>query len=256
MKTVQLLLFCLLVCQTTESLTDKLVNLGENVTLDCQIDVKDIYWVFQKLTDSPLLLLRTCTSNSTSSHVQDQRLKDKYSSLTQSHLFIINITIHELGIYYCAKPATTKLQISNGTRLYINESAQDQNQTESAQDQNQTESAQDQNEPEEKHQEQSCEETLEMHMILNVTSILLNFVLIIATIGLLMLKHKKPRKRRQQAQNVHPEQIEDLNNAQYSEIELPTCSRREKPIQINGTYALLQNPKPRSGSTHADIITS
>ncbi|XP_026054329.1 uncharacterized protein LOC113040221 isoform X3 [Carassius auratus] len=212
MRTVHLLLFCLLVCQTTESLTDKLVNLGGNVTLDCQIDVKDIYWVFQKLTDSPLLLLRTCTSNSTSSHVQDQRLKDKYSSLTQSHLFIINITIHELGIYYCAKPATTKLQFSNGTRLYINESAQDQN------------------EPEDKHQEQLCEETLEMHMILNVTSILLNFVLIIAIIGLLMLKLKKPRKRRQQTQNVQPEQIEDLNNAQYSEIELPSCSRRENPI--------------------------
>ncbi|XP_052446503.1 uncharacterized protein LOC127988041 isoform X5 [Carassius gibelio] len=247
MRTVQLLLFCLLVCQTTAFLTDKPVNLGGNVTLDCQIDVKDIYWVFQKLTDSPLLLLRTYTSDSTSSYIQDQRLKDKYSSLTKSRLFIINITIHELGIYYCVKPATTSLQISNGTRLYLNESAQDQNQTESAQDQN---------EPEEKHQEQSCEETLEMHMILNVTSILLNFVLIIATIGLLMLKHKKPRKRRQQAQNVHPEQIEDLNNAQYSEIELPTCSRREKPIQINGTYALLQNPKPRSGSTHADIITS
>ncbi|XP_052446499.1 uncharacterized protein LOC127988041 isoform X2 [Carassius gibelio] len=256
MRTEQLLVFCLLVCQTTAFLTDKPVNLGGNVTLDCQIDVKDIYWVFQKLTDSPLLLLRTYTSDSTSSYIQDQRLKDKYSSLTKSRLFIINITIHELGIYYCVKPATTSLQISNGTRLYINESAQDQNQTESAQDQNQTESAQDQNEPEEKHQEQSCEETLEMHMILNVTSILLNFVLIIATIGLLMLKHKKPRKRRQQAQNVHPEQIEDLNNAQYSEIELPTCSRREKPIQINGTYALLQNPKPRSGSTHADIITS
>ncbi|XP_026054326.1 uncharacterized protein LOC113040220 [Carassius auratus] len=238
MKTVQLLLFCLLVCQTTERLTDKLVNLGENVTLDCQIDVKDIYWVFQKLTDSPRLLLRTFSSESASSHVQDQRLKDKYSSLTKSRLFIINITIHELGIYYCVKSDPKQLQFSNGTRLYINESAQDQN------------------EPEEKHQEQSCEETLEMHMILNVTSILLNFVLIIATIGLLMLKLKKPRKKRQQAQNVHPEQIEDLNNAQYSEIELPTCSRREKPIQINGTYTLLQNPKPRSGSTHADIITS
>ncbi|XP_026054325.1 uncharacterized protein LOC113040217 isoform X2 [Carassius auratus] len=247
MRTVHLLLFCLLVCQTTESLTDKLVNLGENVTLDCQIDVKEIYWVFQKLTDSPRLLLRTFSSESASSHVQDQNLKDKYTSLNLSRLFIINITIHELGIYYCVKPDPKQLQFSNGTRLYINESAQDQNQTESAQDQN---------EPEEKHQIQSCEKTLESHMILNVTSILLNFVLIIATIGLLMLKRKKPRKRRQQAKNVQPEQIEDLNNAQYSEIELPTCSRRENPIQINGTYTLLQNPKPRSGSTHAEIITS
>ncbi|XP_052446509.1 uncharacterized protein LOC127988041 isoform X11 [Carassius gibelio] len=222
MRTEQLLVFCLLVCQTTAFLTDKPVNLGGNVTLDCQIDVKDIYWVFQKLTDSPLLLLRTYTSDSTSSYIQDQRLKDKYSSLTKSRLFIINITIHELGIYYCVKPATTSLQISNGTRLYINESAQDQN------------------EPEEKHQIQSCEETLEMHMILNVTSILLNFVLIIAIIGLLMLKHKKPRKRRQQAQNVHPEQIEDLNNAQFSEVEFHLFHPN------NNTFVPFQKTKTKS----------
>uniref|UniRef100_A0A8C1Z7V7 Immunoglobulin domain-containing protein n=1 Tax=Cyprinus carpio TaxID=7962 RepID=A0A8C1Z7V7_CYPCA len=227
MRTAQLLLFCLLVCQTTESLTDKLVNLGENVTLDCEIDVKEIYWVFQKPSDSPLLILRTFSSDSTSSHVQDQRLKDKYSSLTLSRLFIINITVHELGIYYCVKPGTT-LQISNGTRLYIKD----------------------------KQQEQSCEKTLELYRILTVTSILLNSVLIIAIIGLLMIKHKKPRKSRRQPQNVEPEQIEDLNTAQYSEIELPTYSRRENPIQTNGTYELLQKPELHPRSTHAEIITS
>ncbi len=106
-------------CQTTESLTDKRVNLGENVTLDCQIGVNDVYWVFQKLTDSPVLILRTFTTDSTSSFIQDQRLKDKYSSLTSSRLFISNITINELGIYYCAKRNQT-LHISDGTRLYIN----------------------------------------------------------------------------------------------------------------------------------------
>ncbi|XP_026110468.1 uncharacterized protein LOC113083700 isoform X1 [Carassius auratus] len=120
MRTVQLLLLCLLVCQTTESLTDKLVNLGANVTLDCPIDVKDIYWVFQKLTDSPLLILRTFTTQSKT----DKRLRNKYSSLTFSRLFIMNVTMNELGIYYCVKPDKT-LQISNGTRLYITEVSQD-----------------------------------------------------------------------------------------------------------------------------------
>ncbi len=107
-------------CQTTESLTDKRVNLGENVTLDCQIDVKEIYWVFQKLTDSPVLILRTFTTDFGSSFIQDQRLKDKYSTLTLSRLFISNITINELGIYYCVKRNQTTLHISDGTRLYIN----------------------------------------------------------------------------------------------------------------------------------------
>ncbi len=106
-------------CQTTESLSDKRVNLGENVTLDCQIGVREVYWVFQKLTDSPVLILRTFTTDFGSSFIQDQRLKDKYSSLTLSRLFISNITINESGIYYCVT-RNQSLQISSGTRLYIN----------------------------------------------------------------------------------------------------------------------------------------
>ncbi|XP_067252518.1 uncharacterized protein [Chanodichthys erythropterus] len=223
MRTPQLsLFFLLLVCQTTESLTDEQVNLGQNVTLDCQIDVKEIYWVFQKLTDTPALILRTFTSGTTSALIQDERFKDKYSSLTLSRLFISNVTIDELGIYYCVKSTVSGLQLSNGTRLYINF-------TESVQDQNQTENQQ---------QTQS-----EIHNFLTVTSFLLNIVLIIAIIVLLIFKLKKPTKSRQHRQNVEPEQLEDFNAAQYSEIELPTYSREENPKRINGTYMLLQKPK-------------
>jgi len=106
------------VCQTTASLRDKRVNLGENVTFDCQIDVKDIYWVFQKRTDSPVLIMRTFTSHYAASQFYEERFKVKYSSLTLSRLFISHITVDELGIYYCIK-AGTALQLSNGTRLYI-----------------------------------------------------------------------------------------------------------------------------------------
>ncbi|XP_048038685.1 uncharacterized protein LOC125263654 [Megalobrama amblycephala] len=196
MRTVQLLLFVLLVCQTTESLTDKQVNLGQNVTLDCQIDVSDVYWVFQKLTDSPVLILRTFSSGFTSSLILDERFKDKYSSLTLSRLFISNVTIDELGIYYCVKKTDSGLRLSNGTRLYITESAQDHNQTENQQ---QTQS--------------------EIHNNLTVTSFLLNIVLIIAIIVLLIFKLMKPTKSRQHRQNVEPEQLEDFNAAQFSEVE-------------------------------------
>ncbi|XP_016309358.1 uncharacterized protein LOC107663634 [Sinocyclocheilus anshuiensis] len=237
MRTVQLLLFFLLVCQTTERLTDKRVNLGQNVTLDCQIDVKDIYWVFQKRTDSPVPILRTFTSDSTSSRLKDQSLKDKYSSLTLSRLLISTVTINELGIYYCVKTGSF-LQLSDGIRLYITESIRDQNQTEYN-----------------NHTQSQGETTLKIHKILTVTSFLFNILLIIA-IGLLMLKLKKPRKSRHQPQNVETVPLEDLNTAQYSEIELPTYSRRENPIQINGTYVLLQKPKPHPRSTQAEIITS
>uniref|UniRef100_A0A8C1GYB2 Immunoglobulin domain-containing protein n=3 Tax=Cyprinus carpio TaxID=7962 RepID=A0A8C1GYB2_CYPCA len=226
MRTTQLLLFFPLVwCQTTESLTDKRVNLGGNVTLDCQIGVKEIYWIFQKLTDSPVLILRTFTSDSASSHTLDKRLKGKYSSLTLSRLFISNITSDEIGIYYCAKLNKT-LQISEGFRLYTTESAQDQNQTESN-----------------NYNQPHCKTTPNFPQILTITSLLLNTVLIIAITGLLMLKLKKPRKSRQ-PQNVEPVSHEDLNTAQYSEIELSTYSGGENPIQINSTYQLLQKPKP------------
>ncbi|KAL1251565.1 hypothetical protein QQF64_019361 [Cirrhinus molitorella] len=239
MRTAQLLLFFLLVwCQIMECLIDKRVILGTNVTLDCPIDVKEIYWFFLKLPDSPVVILRTFTSYSTSSLMEDKRLKDKYSALILSHLFISNITINELGIYYCAKTGSF-LQLSNGTRLYTTESAQDQNQTENN-----------------NHGQPQCEKTSEIHTILTAISLLVNFVLIIAIIGLLMLKLMKPRKSRQQPQNIETVTLEDLNAAQYSEIGLSAYSREENPIQINGTYVLLQKPNSNPGSTQVEVNTS
>ncbi|XDV22602.1 hypothetical protein PO909_027467 [Leuciscus waleckii] len=196
MRTAQLLLFFLLVCQTTESLRDKRVNLGENVTLECQIGVKEIYWVFQKLTDSPVLMMRTFTIDSTSAQFYDERLKDKYSSLTLSRLLINNITIDELVIYFCVKTAPT-LQLSDGTRLNITEASQDQNQTEVN-----------------NNSQSPNTQTPKTDNIMTVTSFILNIVLIIAIIGLLILQLKKPTKSRQHRLNVEPVQLEDFNAAQ------------------------------------------
>uniref|UniRef100_A0A8C1A7P7 Immunoglobulin domain-containing protein n=1 Tax=Cyprinus carpio carpio TaxID=630221 RepID=A0A8C1A7P7_CYPCA len=221
MRTAQLLLFCLLVCQNTESLTDKLVNLGENVTLDCQIDVRDIYWVFQKPSDSPLLILRTFSSDSTSSYVQDQRLKDKYSSLTLSRLFIINITFHELGIYYCAKAATT-LQISNGTRLYINEEA--------ARDHNQTEL---------KNNSQ-CQTTQQSLIVL---CFIPNIVMFLAIIGLFQIKLQACKKRHQQCQDEELEQLYSTHDEEFSEVEF----RLFHPT--NNTFLPFQKPKTKPRQT-------
>ncbi|NP_001373764.1 uncharacterized protein LOC101882843 precursor [Danio rerio] len=228
MRTVLLLLvYLLLWCQTTGSLTDKRVNLGENVTLDCQIGVKEMYWVFQKLIDSPVLILRTYSSESTAPRLLEERFRGKYSSLTYSRLFISNITIDELGIYYCLNRNNTGIQLSSGIRLNITESTKDHNQNECN-----------------KHQPQ-VDKSLETQKILTAASFLLNTVLIIAIIGLLMSKLKKPTKSRQQCQNVPLEPLEDLN-AQYSEIELPTHVSTESPHQVNGTYVLLQKPRPQT----------
>ncbi|XP_052422466.1 uncharacterized protein LOC127965820 [Carassius gibelio] len=214
MRTAQLLLFCLLVCQTTQRLIDKPVNLGENVILDCLIDVKDIYWVFQKLTDSPLLILRTFSSESTLSYLQDQRLKDKYSSLNLSRLFIINITIHELGIYYCAKPATT-LQISDGTRLYINEEA--------AREQNQTELRNN-------LQYQNTQQSLIVLCFIPI------IVMFLAIIGLFQIKLQAFKKRHQQYQDEELEYLYSTNDEQFSEVEFHPN---------NNTFVPFQKPKTK-----------
>ncbi|KAK2906795.1 hypothetical protein Q8A67_005780 [Cirrhinus molitorella] len=239
MRTAQHLLFFLLVwCQTTASLNDTLVNFGENVTLDCPIDKRDIYWVFQKPTDSPVVILRSFTTDFASSFFYNDRLKEKFSLEKYSRLCISNLTFNELGIYYCVKTGNS-LQLSNGTRLYTIESAQEQNQTEYN-----------------NHEQPQCEKTPEIHNILNVTSLLLNIVLIIAILGMVMLKLKMPRKSRQQTLNVETVPLEDLNAAQYSEIGLSTYSREENPIQINGTYVLLQKPNSNPGSTQVEVNTS
>ncbi|KAK7126636.1 hypothetical protein R3I94_017969 [Phoxinus phoxinus] len=196
MRTAQLLLFFLLVCQTTESLRDERVNLGENVTLDCQIDVKNIYWVFQKLTDPPVVMMRTFTSHSTTAQFNYARFKDKYSSLTLSRLFISNITIDELGIYYCIKTGPT-LQLSDGTRLYITEDVQDHNQTEV-------------------NNNSQSPNALQALMILYV---ILNIVMFLAIIGLLQIKLQVCKKTHQQCQDEELEQLYSTNDEEFSEVE-------------------------------------
>ncbi|KAI7790906.1 hypothetical protein IRJ41_004029 [Triplophysa rosa] len=232
MKTTPpLLLYLLLCCQTTESLSDKRVILGGNVTLDCELDNKDIYWVFMKPPESLALIFRTFTADSIKPAFFDQRLKSKYSSKTLSRLFISYITKDELGIYYCEKVDTTGLQLSNGTKLYTTETAH-------------------QNMTEENDQPQHMQHnTTTTHLALTLTSISLNVLLFITIIVLLMPRCRKPRHSPKPHQKVDVQPLEDLSAAEYSEIELPTYSRGAPPSQINGIYALLEKPKPDARHT-------
>ncbi|KAL1251566.1 hypothetical protein QQF64_019362 [Cirrhinus molitorella] len=218
MRTVQLLLFyLLLVFQTTESLIDKWVNLGENVTLACPIDVKNIFWVFQKLTDSPVVILRTFTSDSTTSQLYDERFREKYSLKIWSHLFISNITINELGIYYCVK--THFLKLSNGTRLYTTEAALDYNQTEL------------------ENYLQCPANNLQLSLI--VLYFTPNIVMFLAIIALLQLRFKACKKRHQQCQDEELEQLYSTNGEEFSEVEF----RLFHPT--NNTFVPFQMPKTK-----------
>ncbi|KAA0712039.1 hypothetical protein E1301_Tti012774 [Triplophysa tibetana] len=191
MRTTSLLFFYLMLCcQTTESLTLKAVILGTNVTLDCELDVKEIFWLFMKPAESLVVIYRTSSAESIMFSSYDERLQNKYLSRTESRLFIRIITKDELGIYYCAK-VNTSLQLSNGTKLYT----ETNNQTDQPQ-----------------HQTAA---------ITSISIISLFLITIVTVLGLLTLKCEKPRKSRQH--NVKVKQFDDLNAEEFTEVEFRPC---------------------------------
>ena len=104
--------------QATESLTNTPVTLGSDVIITCDLDIEEIYWYKLKLPDPPVLILRTYDSTYEGGTYENSSFIHKYSVKTNSRLFIRNITIDELGVYYCVK-TSEPLKFSNGTKIYI-----------------------------------------------------------------------------------------------------------------------------------------
>lgn len=89
----------------SQGLTEITVDFGQNVTLNCSLDVEEIYWFIQRQSEPPVNILRSFGNNDTTPVYHKQRLefKNKYSLLTFARLFIQNVTENELGSYFCAK---------------------------------------------------------------------------------------------------------------------------------------------------------
>ncbi|XP_056615220.1 uncharacterized protein LOC130430217 [Triplophysa dalaica] len=122
MRITQLHIYLFIWCQTAETL-DQLTDLGQNVTINCDLDEGDIYWLLLKVPDPPVMILRTL---STTYFLFDTTLRQKYSVQSKNHLFINNITVNELGVYYCMKTDTPP-KFSSGIRLQINEPTESPN---------------------------------------------------------------------------------------------------------------------------------
>lgn len=103
-------------CQAAETLRNQLTDLGENITINCDLDKEEVFWFLLKLQDSSVLIMRS-VSNSIP-HYFNKRFKDKYSVDSKHNLFINNVTIEELGVY-CCMSTDTDPQFSNATRLHI-----------------------------------------------------------------------------------------------------------------------------------------
>ncbi|XP_057180899.1 uncharacterized protein LOC130548271 [Triplophysa rosa] len=114
MRIIQIQLYVLIWCQATEAL-DQLTDLGQNVTINCDLDANEVYWILLKQSDSPTVILR---SFSKSAHYFNKTLKNKYSVQSKHRLVIYNVTVDELGVYYCMNTDTPP-KLSHSTRLNI-----------------------------------------------------------------------------------------------------------------------------------------
>ncbi|KAI2650244.1 Ig kappa chain V-II region 17S29.1 [Labeo rohita] len=102
-------------CQVEEILTYQLTDLGQNVTINCSLDLTEVTWLLLNSPDPPVLILRSF-SNPPDTFYFNNGFKEKYSVQSKHNLFIKNVSIDELGVYYCTNIDRTA-QFSNGTRL-------------------------------------------------------------------------------------------------------------------------------------------
>ncbi|XP_067271005.1 uncharacterized protein [Pseudorasbora parva] len=130
MKIIQLHIYLFMLCEATASLTHTPVTLGSDVIINCDLDIKEIYWFKLILPDPPVLILRTFDSTYEGGKYENGISEHKYSVKTNSRLFIRNITSDELGVYYCVK-TSEPLKFNNGTKIYISDSVL-RNQTDEA----------------------------------------------------------------------------------------------------------------------------
>ncbi|XP_043078281.1 uncharacterized protein LOC122327153 isoform X2 [Puntigrus tetrazona] len=118
-KIIQHLICLIIWSQAVEPLTE-LTHLGRNVSINCDLEEKEIYWTLLKLPNRPVVILRLF-STSPNPFYYHPRFRTKYSVQLKHHLFIKNVTTDELGVYYCMTTEAPP-KFSNGTRLYITES--------------------------------------------------------------------------------------------------------------------------------------
>ncbi|XP_077083081.1 uncharacterized protein LOC143736244 isoform X2 [Siphateles boraxobius] len=219
MKIIQLQIYLFMLYQATESLTNIRVTLGSDVIITCDLDIKEIYWYKQKLPDPSMLILRTFDSTVEVGKYENSSFKHKYSVKTNSRLFIKNITIDELGVYYCVK-TSEPLKFNNGTKIYISDFVQ-KNITDSVH-RNQTDDA--------------TQHQISWRNMTIIISVLLNVLLIIALIVVLMNLHATRRSKNSS------ENPPSTTETQYAEVESPVPPAGIRPCQ-DQIYSLLQPVK-------------
>ncbi len=102
-------------CQAAVS--DLLTDLGSNVIINCDLDENEVYWILLKTADPPTVILRSFPTPK-SPFYPNKTFRKKYSVQFKHRLVINNVTVDELGVYYCMNTETPP-KLSNSTRIYF-----------------------------------------------------------------------------------------------------------------------------------------
>ncbi|XP_056125763.1 uncharacterized protein LOC130103540 [Rhinichthys klamathensis goyatoka] len=213
MKIIQLQLYVLICCRAAVS--DQLTDLGSNVTINCDLDENEVYWILLKTPDPPTVILRSMSTTS-APYYFIKTFRKKYSLQFKHRLVINNVTADELGVYYCMNTRTPP-KLSNSTRLHFN--------TVEFIDQNQ----------------KQCQ-------IIIIISGLMNGLLLIVLIGLLkvfVVGNRRSAERSQLHTDLQQTRVteEHQDQLQYAEVDFSKLRRNICSSQINSTYAALNLPK-------------
>ncbi|XP_065115864.1 uncharacterized protein [Paramisgurnus dabryanus] len=240
MRIIQLQLYVFMWCQAAVTL-DQLTDLGQNVTINCDLDSNDVYWILLKQSDSPTVILRSF-SNSPLPLYLNKKFKNKYSVQSKHRLVIYNITVDELGVYYCMNTGAGSPKLSNSTRLHIIEPTQP------------TELTECNNHTHDPVTEQNCTEWKMFSLI----SALLICVLIITVIGLIKVCVTKngcwirsenssgQLHNTDQQQTQVTEQPQDPDQLQYATMDFSKLRKNVRPSKDNRTYSALKLTRSRA----------
>uniref|UniRef100_A0A8C8HK26 Immunoglobulin domain-containing protein n=1 Tax=Oncorhynchus tshawytscha TaxID=74940 RepID=A0A8C8HK26_ONCTS len=117
-KQLVVCLYSLFICRRgADGLTETLVELGQNTTINCSLNIESAYWYIQHQPQPPQAILHSFTSRSPAAFYYNTTFRQKYSLETGHRLLIHNVTVDDCGVYYCAKKEDQSLLFSNGTRL-------------------------------------------------------------------------------------------------------------------------------------------
>ncbi|XP_016106887.1 uncharacterized protein [Sinocyclocheilus grahami] len=226
MRIIHLQLYVLICCQA--AVAELLADLGSNVTINCDLDENEVYWILLKTSDPPTVILRTFPTP-ISPHYYNKTFRNKYSVQFNHRLVINNVTADELGVYYCMNTRTPP-KLSNSTRIYITEL------TVLTECHNHTVT-------------EYTEQIQTQWKIIIIIFGLMNGLLVIVVIGLVKIFVVGNRRSEEHSEQLNTDlqqtQVIEQHQEQlhYATVDFSKLRRNIRSSQINSTYAALNLPK-------------